>query len=588
MKKILLLSILFTSILFGCKKGIEDKQTAELTANFFKLPDNIKTEVKRVYDYLKNKNEEKEFVSHFVNTQGLLDWSKATVSRKQNIVTKDSDEPQTEDPIYVEIPLLEPLENFAKGFLIAKETNQNIQLLLINGEKFNSLPNGELTDNTLNAEDLVMKLMIMNKELYGNSEFKIIDNKLFDVFVTQNEKVDAALVGGRVIITNLQVNSTSTYGRFISYTTSYNYETPYKCCKTPDFCNKQPGGCDWNKPGGCSSCTCSESHSIPMTVTSWVDSPDKNWIDYGGNSNGSGSTGTGSSTTTTVDCNPELLPMQVFKLCDPDNKPITLMTEDEIIDANVIIDSTTKNSRTECLITKLRKNAFAKSLFATFDGNNKNSLTYIIGNTPNGDWGITRGLNNNKYEITIAKPVDSLYSNIAIYTTILHELIHARLYYAMEQAGYLKFDVSTKEALLNVDTSGGNYYIKLDTMAVEDRYVALINAYFNNYVKKGYPQEQWTHSLFSTAYFDLKSYRQKLEDLIFDMGNWSKEPTITQLTMQSYFGSNWSQKVAEYLSWKGLEKTPEFQSYILANSLTLNDFNTNIALIKGIFDKTCQ
>ena len=86
MKKTLMIALVAMVLgMLGCRKGINSDVQAntELTEKFFKLPANIKPEVKKVYDYLKEKNIEKEFVSGFAAKQGIPVWDKAKISTAQ-------------------------------------------------------------------------------------------------------------------------------------------------------------------------------------------------------------------------------------------------------------------------------------------------------------------------------------------------------------------------------------------------------------------------------------------------------------------------------------------------------------------------
>lgn len=272
-------------------------------------------------------------------------------------------------------------------------------------------------------------------------------------------------------------------------------------------------------------------------------------------------------------------------------KPIepNMDIRDEKIVKSIVIDSTMSKTRTDCILNKLKKNSFFRNLLKTFDGINGNKLKFMVGATNNNsDWGVTKGFNNNSYNIIISKDLDTSASDLALMTTLTHELIHARLFYAMEKIGYLKFDTITGEAFLNVDTTGGVLNVKLDTMNIKDAFAALINSYFHNYVNQGYAPEQWTHSLFATAYFDKKSYREKLEELIFSNGDWANQSSLISLSLISLLGSNWESKSAEYLSWKGLEGIPEFQTFLQSNNTTVGNHNSVVHIIQTLFKKDCK
>ena len=62
--------------------------------------------------------------------------------------------------------------------------------------------------------------------------------------------------------------------------------------------------------------------------------------------------------------------------------------------------------------------------------------------------------------------------------------------------------------------------------------------------------------------------------------DWDNEPTDTKNLMIQLFGANnWKQKVAEYMSWSGLEGTPEFTTWLATqNSFTTPLFPTTTDL----------
>lgn len=305
----LLVVLLVTLSLNSCKKSDTEisKDTQDITNNFFKLRTELKPEVKRVYDYFKDLNSKNEFIIKFVKNEGYLDWDKAVVSKKQEIYKTET---INSTPTFVEIPLLVQSGEFAKGFLVAKET-QTIELLLVNGEKFKSLSYGELSDNSLNAEDLALKLMLMNKELYGISTFSFKDKLLFDKFLPLNVRNLANETATEIKIDNVQSQTTSTYGRFVSYTTYVTYYTWNSHCTHTGSCAS--GTCDH-----CSLCGEWVPNHIPVTVTSYIE-PADDWGTYGGGGDTGGGGAADPASTYNQNCDDLGDAINIFKPCDPKN-----------------------------------------------------------------------------------------------------------------------------------------------------------------------------------------------------------------------------------------------------------------------------
>lgn len=336
MKKILLFSLIITSFLTSCKKDFEVKQTQvneNATEKFFKLPPNIKPEAKKIYDYLKAENDKKEFVKNFVSKYGYIDWRYATVSQPKTSNTAARIESENESYSYVELPLASDNLDYAKGFIVSKVyDNGIIYTKIISPEKYKSLPYGIFTEGLETSEDLQMKVMILNKEFYGKSDFEIIDNKLFDKFLPIADQLKAADDGGRLTLNNITQGTSPTTGRtIITVTTTITFTyTTVNCwwlnhgqlCSGQTYCDR------------CDKCVSKSSTTITITQSfeTW---DDDDWADAGGGgSSGGGDNGGGGSCAgcpppTPDPCQDPNLPARtsVYKPCDADNTGITLINE---------------------------------------------------------------------------------------------------------------------------------------------------------------------------------------------------------------------------------------------------------------------
>jgi len=86
----------------------------------------------------------------------------------------------------------------------------------------------------------------------------------------------------------------------------------------------------------------------------------------------------------------------------------------------------------------------------------------------------------------------------------------------------------------------------------------------------------WTHSLFNSPVFAVETYREKLEQILIDNHDWESEPNSLQNLAINQFGPNWKNEVAEYMSWLGLQATPEFEDWLAEKDVTYNYWNNSI------------
>ena len=240
----------------------------------------------------------------------------------------------------------------------------------------------------------------------------------------------------------------------------------------------------------------------------------------------------------------------------------------------IIIDKTFKDSNTKCIHDKLMDNNsgdnFYKDLASNFDDSNSNILKLLVGNTQNGDWGITKGDidNTREFSITISNAVESS-SNLVKMVTLSHELIHAYMFDTLEDWGYLTYDINNNP-ILNITCQNGINYnnLNLNSLTEKERFVALICAMNQN----GNLTNQWTHDLFNTPTFDVNAYRERLEDLIFNQHNWDLESQSFKNNAQSLFGNNWKREISKAASWMGLESTDGYINYLNGYSNNFQQF----------------
>ncbi|WP_445712155.1 hypothetical protein [Flavobacterium sp.] len=236
-----------------------------------------------------------------------------------------------------------------------------------------------------------------------------------------------------------------------------------------------------------------------------------------------------------------------------------------------ISDPEFKDSQLDCIHKQLKQipNGLYSKMLAEFNDNTGSTLTFKIGTTPGGDWGITKGseLLPNNYTITIAPTIENG-SNLMKTVTLCHELIHAYMFNTLEKANYITFDSTGAPKFypqISCNTSVNYQNIDLNTLNTADRLVAILCA-MNQVTPL---TTEWSHNIFNTATFDIVTYRQALENFILVNHDWNNESPAFKTRAISVFGNRWKQKVAQAASWIGLEKTQGYLAYIDSH---LSDF----------------
>lgn len=281
---------------------------------------------------------------------------------------------------------------------------------------------------------------------------------------------------------------------------------------------------------------------------------------------------------------------------------VIAITPEKGEEIDIYYDDTFSESDTKCIHNKMIKSnedSFYNLMLGTFTDANMEILHYEIGNTPNGEWAITRGheFNNGSigfdfYSITTSPLIEES-SNLSKMTSLCHELIHAFMYSSLDDLGIIIYDLNgepyySTEICVDYDSN-----VSINSLSVRDRWVALICAFNDNNPGSG----QWTHQLFNTAHFLTDVYREELRDFIYTEHDWNSETTLLKVFLQNEFGSAWKEKAAEYLSWKSLEHTEEFQNWAEENGIGFEIdasgnriyeyHNTVVETIQGLGNKTC-
>ncbi|RRO12426.1 hypothetical protein [Flavobacteriaceae bacterium 14752] len=261
------------------------------------------------------------------------------------------------------------------------------------------------------------------------------------------------------------------------------------------------------------------------------------------------------------------------------------------------------NTKTDCVHEKLKNNNspnLYQNLLDHFADGTGNWLFMDVGATGT-DWGNTYGswLNSGNntslpdtYKIIISSDLEQTGSNLAIMTTLAHELVHAFMFDVLSDAGIILFDQNTGEPGFapNAFTdwcgaNGTNYNgVNLNTLTRPERYKAMFCAMqlSNNLTP------EWSHDIFSTNMFSTQTYQQQLSDFILNNHDWSSEPSVFVAAMQAEFGNNWKQQVSEFMSWSGLRNTQGFVNWKNLNNISDVYHNLIVSMVKDSGNNNCQ
>ncbi|GAA3792578.1 hypothetical protein GCM10022271_26140 [Corallibacter vietnamensis] len=363
------------------------------------------------------------------------------------------------------------------------------------------------------------------------------------------------------------------------------YEDGYCVTRTvyhtnPDGTWVYTGSCPWEAIGNyeyCSSYTIDSSFPCPNSPGSG--NPD-NTNSTNTNPNGTDNTTHGNNNTTSNNTTPTI---------NPEKEDCLLPVVKDSSFKNSDLDCIYKILRGDCLVLIENQSFFRKMLngFNVVDA----PLKFSVGNTNGVDYAITsgetidfQGNSSTFYEIKSDSTLMANSSNLTKMVTLSHELIHAYMFQSLEELNIIEFNAMGEPEIPNISSLCNSFSIvpnvNLNTYTVKQRWVYLICEFNHN--NPG--NQQWTHSLFNTANFDVETYREKLEQLLLNEHDWDGETDVFKNEAISAFGAtDWKQKVAEAASWQGLELTDGYNDYI-------NTFSSNITQLLYInaFDNKLQ
>lgn len=551
----------------SCRKTDFGQNDSEKDEAFFRTTSKD-LNVLRLIQSLKAENQRTGFVSKLPKNSGAPIWDKYVMRSKKidkSIFWRGANgEPDS----VVVIPFTSNNENLSAIIVYDSSTvSPSLNCYTTNGNLYAECHNANV--NVDKAEQMLAMFMQMENRVFGTTVFYHIPAKIFK---------------------NPALPDTATSEKMLVIDTVTVQGFAADDCFLIKFCN--PGGV-CTPPTYCDNCS----------VCPWIyycDTPP-------GDGGGGGGGGTGEPPTTptepptgggggggTPPPPPEPCPfggawynfVPSTEPCGPNTPPFP--TEDPPSGQIIIYDSSFQNTRLQCTYeaAELRSQNF-RNLNNIFDLDTIVRLTLHVDTLliP-GSFAITRGFNNFRYVITSDPGVDTA-SDIFRMTVLSHELIHAKLYYALELAGLMHYTYYGEPSL---DTSNGALntpLANLSTLNEAERLRILIRQY--NISCAGTPggMSNWAHYLFGTTTFNNQVYRNYLQQLLFEGANWSQEPPSYVQMMTNRFGVNWRQKVCEYLSWFGLRETPAFDQFLQTEGITEDAFETVIENIRLNANKNC-
>jgi len=153
----------------------------ETPENFFKVPDNASPVLKRIAKELERQNKTKEFITAFIAKEGFPIWAKSRIERqRKNGNISDFDADGLEDTT-VYIPLVVSAENYVTGFLKAT-VDDSVHIKIFRQGDYLNFPfkTPTVSPNVTTAEQYAIRFMSMDNDVFGSTEFKIEDKRMFN------------------------------------------------------------------------------------------------------------------------------------------------------------------------------------------------------------------------------------------------------------------------------------------------------------------------------------------------------------------------------------------------------------------------
>jgi len=140
---------------------------------FFNLPSNAPEVLKRVVLNMKMQDARKPFLEDFIKNQGYPNWefTKIDIAKPSfNSIESNSD-------TLISVPIIQTGRQYIKSILAVK-VNSDVWYKLLDGIKYNELPNLDATSPLFTAGDFLKLMMDMEFKVFGQNDFNLIDTSI--------------------------------------------------------------------------------------------------------------------------------------------------------------------------------------------------------------------------------------------------------------------------------------------------------------------------------------------------------------------------------------------------------------------------
>ncbi|MFN3328783.1 MAG: hypothetical protein ACK40U_08040, partial [Fervidobacterium pennivorans] len=158
--------------------------------HYFETSPSTNPSVKRVADFIREANRNKNFVEKLIKFDGVAVWDKALIGVAPKILSSavvevsssstsgtSSNLGNTDTIMY--IPLVPQEGKNVYSFLKAVVSGESITWRLYSGRDYDTYKHGSLKANEVNAEKLAAITMLLDYEVFGYTKFVITDQNLF-------------------------------------------------------------------------------------------------------------------------------------------------------------------------------------------------------------------------------------------------------------------------------------------------------------------------------------------------------------------------------------------------------------------------
>ena len=230
--------ILTILVINSCKKTdtlISNESKVEIIKetpeNFFNLPANASPVLKRIARELERQNKTKEFITAFIAKEGFPIWEKSRIVRHTKKSNTASFDAGVLEDTTIYIPLVVSADQYVTGFLKATvEDTVDIKILRQNDYVNFPFKTPQSSTSVTTAEEFAVRMMTMDRDVFGSTEFKIKDKRMFNNSTDYSDTADIQ----RYIV----LNDSSEKESFADGTTinGYTYEICYTIRVVTNIC----------------------------------------------------------------------------------------------------------------------------------------------------------------------------------------------------------------------------------------------------------------------------------------------------------------------------------------------------------------